>query len=164
MHETTDSETENAMKNPLGTIGAVAAGALAMYYLDPELGERRRALLSELVKQGLPGDRPRRGRLARRTYHRITQADPQSDAELRQRVQEGLGRMASFPGAIHVDVQDGCVRLSGRVLAQERAALLEQVQQTPGVQKLVNAMTAHDLPHEIASRGAAASVTAETAA
>lgn len=140
------------MKHPLGTLGALFAGALAMYYLDPDLGERRRALLAELVKSGLPGERRARGRHVRRTYHRTTQADPRSDAELRARVQELLGRAASFPGAIRVDVDNGSVRLSGRVLAQERDALLEQVLQTPGLQKLVNAMTSHDLPQQIASR------------
>jgi hypothetical protein len=153
MHETTESEAENAMRNPMGTLGAVAAGALAMYYLDPELGERRRALLAELVRSGLPGDRRApRGRHARRTYQRTTQADPQSDAELREEIQQRLGRMVSFPRAIHVQVDKGVVRLSGRVLAKERDGLFEQVQQTPGVQKLVNALTVHDLPQEIASR------------
>jgi hypothetical protein len=141
------------MKHPLGTLGALFAGALAMYYLDPDLGERRRALLAELVKSGLPGgDRRVRGRLVRRTYHRPSQGDPRSDAELRARVQELLGRTASFPGAIRVDVENGTVRLSGRVLAQERDALLDQVLQTPGLQKLVNAMTSHDRAQQIASR------------
>lgn len=156
MHDpTTQNEAENEMKHPLGTLGAVAAGALAMYYLDPELGERRRALLAELVRSGLPGGqhrRPARGTYARRTYHRMTQSDPQSDAELRERVQERVGRSVSFPGAIHVHVQDGVVRLSGRVLAKERDGLFLQIQQEPGVQKLVNALSVHDLPQEIASR------------
>ena len=39
-----------------------------------------------------------------------------------------------------------------RFSAKERDGLLEQVQQMAGVQKLVNAMSAHDLPAEIASR------------
>jgi hypothetical protein len=140
------------MKHPIGTLGAFFAGALAMYYLDPDLGERRRALLAELVKSGLPGERRARSRPIRRGYHAVTQADPRSDAELRARVQELLGRTASFPGAIHVHVEDGTVRLSGRVLAQERDALLHQVLQTPGLQKLVNAMTSHDSPQQLASR------------
>jgi len=42
------------------------------------------------------------------------------------------------------------VRLSGDVLARERDGLLMQVQQMPGVLKLVNAMTAHDTPEGIA--------------
>ena len=153
------------MKNPLGTLGALFAGALAMYYLDPELGERRRALLAELVKSGLPGgDRHARSRIVRRSYHRVTHADPRSDAELRARVQELLGRAASFPGAIRVDVENGTVRLSGRVLAQERDALLEQVLQTPGLQKLVNAMTSHDSAQEVAARHAVEASTAAVSA
>ena len=49
-----------------------------------------------------------------------------------------------------MDVDKGVVRLSGRVLAKECEGLLAQVQQMAGVRKLVNAMTAHDLPREIA--------------
>lgn len=141
---------------PLGTLGAVAAGALAMYYLDPELGERRRALLAELVRSGLPEQRraQRRDRLSRRTYHRLTQADPQSDAALRDRIQTRLGRLVSHPGAIDVNVDNGVVRLSGRVLALERDGLLQQVRAMAGVQKLVNAMTALDDPRHIGRRAA----------
>lgn len=146
------------MNRPIGTLGAIAAGALAMYYLDPELGARRRALLADLVRSGLPAQRHavRRSSLARRTYHLVTQADPQSDAALRDEVQARLDRLVSHPGAIDVSVSDGVVRLSGRVLAKERDGLLQQVRRMPGVQKLVNAMTAHDDPQEIARRGEAA--------
>ena len=149
------------MNKPLATLGAAAAGALAMYYLDPELGARRRALLAELVRSGLPGERPYpgEGRAAQRAYHRSTHADPRSDAELRDRIESRLGNMVSHPGAIRVDVDKGVVRLSGRVLAKERDGLLAQVQQIAGVQKLINAMSAHDDPGEMA--GADAPVPAE---
>jgi hypothetical protein len=156
MHDPTDTESEDAMNRPLGTLGAAAAGALAMYYLDPELGAQRRKLLAELVRSGLPGSErgvQGRGRQGRRAYLHMPSSDPQSDAELRDRIQMRLGRMVSHPRAIQVSVDNGVVRLSGRVLAKEREGLLAQVQQMPGVQKLVNAMTAHDLPQEIASRG-----------
>jgi len=140
------------MNKHLATAGAAAAGALAMYYLDPQLGAGRRAVLAELVRGGLPGERrlPARGRLARRASLRNAHADPRSDAELRGRIQHSLGRMVSHPGALRVDVDKGVVRLSGRVLAKEREGLLAQLQQMPGVQKLVNATTAHDLPQEMA--------------
>lgn len=155
MHDITSTEPEDdSMKNPLGTLGAAAAGALAMYYLDPELGARRRALLADLVRSGLPGGsraQPR-GRYARQAYHRVTQADPQSDAELRDRIQARLDRMVSHPRAIAVNVDNGVVRLSGRVLAKERDGLLQQVREMAGVQKLVNAMTAHENPQEIAGQ------------
>ena len=144
------------MNKPLSTLGALAAGALAMYYLDPELGARRRALLADLVRSGLPGGERHEGgrRKARRAFHRTTLADPGSDAELRDRIQSRLGLLVSHPGAIRVDVDNGVVRLSGRVLSKERDGLLAQVQDMAGVQKLVNAMSAHDLPQEIAGRDA----------
>jgi osmotically-inducible protein OsmY len=107
------------------------------------------------VRSGFPGERRQaaeRSRQARRAYLRATHADPRSDAELRDRIQQRLGRMVSHPGAISVDVDNGVVRLSGGVLAKERDGLLAQVHDMPGVQKLVNAMTAHDNPQEIAAR------------
>jgi hypothetical protein len=153
MLEPSQGEPEDSMNKPLGTLGALAAGALAMYYLDPEVGAQRRKLLADLVRSGLPGERRNERKAAgRRAYHRITHADPQSDAQLRDYIQARLSRLVSYPGAIDVRVDNGVVRLSGRVLSAERAGLLEQVQQMPSVQKLVNAMTAHDDPREIPRR------------
>jgi hypothetical protein len=154
-----DRESEDAMNKPMTTLGAAAAGALAMYYLDPDLGERRRALLVDLVRNGLPPERRAGSRFGRRTS-RIAQSDPGSDADLRGRVQSRLGSVVSHPGAIRIDVDQGVVRLSGRVLAKERDGLLAQVQQVPGVRTLVNAMTAHDHPGEIVEREPPVSLTA----
>lgn len=144
------------MNRPLGTLGAVAAGALAMYYLDPDLGARRRALLADLVRTGLPGGERgparQRARPWRGSPWPAIVLDPQEDAELRNRIQARLGRMVSHPRAIQVSVDGGVVRLAGRVLAKERDGLIEQLQQMPGVQKVVNAMSAHDNPQEIALR------------
>jgi osmotically-inducible protein OsmY len=138
------------MSNLAGKIGALAAGALAMYYLDPQMGPQRRAALLDLVNSSLR-NRPARGvpmqvRMKRRTYDLAAAADPQSDAELRDRIRNRLGRMVSHPRGIDVRVENGVVRLSGDVLAKERDGLLLQVQEMPGVQKLVNAMTAHEGP------------------
>src|SRR6187431_636594 len=96
--------TGATMKNLIAKLGAVAAGALAMYYLDPQLGAQRRALLGELLASGLPGRGGRRdadgGRPSRRTYHRLAKADPQADAELRDAIRERLSRLVSHPGAL----------------------------------------------------------------
>jgi hypothetical protein len=150
------------MNNLIAKLGAVAAGALAMYYLDPQMGAQRRALFGELLASGLPGRGGRReaggGQPSRRTYHRPAKADPQADAQLRDEIRSRLGRLVSHPGALDVSVEHGVVRLSGNVLAKERDGLLEQVREIPGVQKLLNAMTAHDSPEGIAeSQGKAAS-------
>lgn len=143
------------MRNIVGKIGALAAGALAMYYLDPQQGAQRRAALADLVRSGLPGqgETPavQRARVKRRAFHARVQADPQADAELRDRIRERLDRLVSHPRAIEVSVDNGLVRLSGDVLTKERDGLLLQVQDMPGVQKLVNAMTAHDDPAGIAA-------------
>ena len=152
------------MNKPLGTLGAAAAGALAMYYLDPDLGARRRALLAELVRDGLPGSerRPhgRRRHLRPGAAVPVAPAEAPSDAELRARVQRRLDRTVSHPRAIGVDVEDGVVRLSGRILAKERDGLLEQLERMAGVRKLVNAMVSHDLPREFGRRAAPISLPA----
>jgi len=143
------------MSNLIGRIGALAAGALAMYYLDPQFGAERRAALADLVASGLRGRPPQLDSRAlpvkRRAYHRPAKSDPQADAELRDRIRDRLGRLVSHPRAIHVSVKDGVARLSGDVLVKERDGLLLQLQDMPGVQRLVNAMTAHESPTGIAS-------------
>jgi hypothetical protein len=144
--------------NLLGKLGVLAAGALAMYYLDPQMGAQRRALLADLVTSGLRGEAAGgpalRERLARRSYHRAVRVDPQADAELRARIQARLGRLVSHPRALDVRVENGVVRLSGDVLARERDGLLLQVREMAGVLKLVNATTAHESPGGIARREA----------
>ena len=138
------------MNNLVGKIGALAAGALAMYYLDPQLGRERRALLAQWMAGGR---QPRGGivvrRRAGRAQLRAGTADAASDAALRSEITARLGRLVSHPRAIDVRVENGIVRLSGDVLAKERDGLLLQVQDIPGVQMLVNAMTAHDTPTSI---------------
>jgi hypothetical protein len=146
--------------NLLGKLGVLAAGALAMYYLDPQMGAQRRALLADLVSSGLRGESAGgpalHARLAHRTYHRAVRIDPQADAELRARIQGRLGRLVSHPRALDVRVDKGVVRLSGDVLARERDGLLLQVREMPGVLKLVNAMTAHETPAGITRQEARA--------
>ena len=123
------------MKDFATGLAALAAGALAMYYFDPQSGAQRRAALADLVEGGLGTTRrPARRAMRRRTFHRIARADPQSDARLRDDIRARLGRLVSHPRAIDVQVEDGVVRLSGDVLSAEREGLLEQVIAMPGVQ------------------------------
>ena len=141
------------MKHVIEKVGALAVGALAMYYLDPQQGAQRRTLLVDLLQGGWRAQKAERAtrRMARRAYHRIPKADPQRDAELRDEIREALGRWVAHPRAIDVQVENGVVRLSGDVLSKEREGLLLQVLRLDGVQKLVNAMTAHDSPQGIAT-------------
>ena len=56
------------------------------------------------------------------------------------------------------DARDKGFEVPQAPLDRSRQWLLEQVQQMPGVQKLVNAMTSHDNPTDIAQRPDAAAV------
>lgn len=116
-------------RNSLGAAAAFAAGALAMYGLYSALGRRA-------------ADRPKvLGR-----FDRDTAFEPENDAQLRERVRERLGHWVSHPRAMEVDVNEGVVRVSGQVLAQELDGLLSQLTGMPGVRKVHNALSVLDDP------------------
>lgn len=100
--------------NPFVTIIAgLAAGAVAAWWLDTALLQRR-----------LP--------------------EPLSDAQLRDRIQERLAGLVTYPDAVGVTVQAGLVRVSGKVLARERDLLLMRLKDFPGVHRIHNALTTFD--------------------
>lgn len=65
---------------------------------------------------------------------------PISDDIVLARVRARIGEIASRPDAIDVSVENGVVRLSGEVAAEERDALLTQLLSMPGVVRLRNAL------------------------
>ena len=140
-----------AVRGPVGVqfargVGRQFAGrAVALH-------TRHAGFLTHLVDLRLrPGAAQRPPRRSQRSaFHRTASADPRSDAQLRDRIEARLGRLVSHPRAIDVRVHNGVVRLSGDVLQKERDGLLLQVREMAGVQKLVNAMTAHQSPAGIA--------------
>jgi osmotically-inducible protein OsmY len=161
------------MKQLLGLVAAACGAAVTMYYFDPDMGRRRRALLrGRLV--GLSHDAQRelrgemryaadraKGVLATGRLDGISETPPASDAQLRDRVRSRLGRLVSHPGAIEVQVEDGIVRLSGDVLVQELDGLLTQVRDMAGAKRVFNALTAHESPQGIAAAQGGAETTNE---
>ena len=97
--------------------GMFGAGAVTMYFADPNRGKRRRAVLKDTVVHS--GHHLQRfGRRFRRDFeHRVEGAiaetqhlfdeGPVSDAVLEQRIRTALGRAVSHPGAIEVNCTDG---------------------------------------------------------
>jgi len=63
---------------------------------------------------------------------------PASDGQLRDRIRSRLGRIASRPRAIDVDVDQGCVCLRGVIAADEVGPLLTLVSSMPGVERVDN--------------------------
>jgi osmotically-inducible protein OsmY len=136
------------MNTVLKLAAAFAAGAAIMYFLDPETGRRRRAMVRE---QGIgagqdiedfartrsrhAADRVR-GAVAR-TRARVVH-EPVDDDRLRERIRSNLGHLVDHPGAVNVQVHDGHVVLGGHVAQSEIDRLLDAVEAIPGVDAVDN--------------------------
>lgn len=130
---------------------AFAAGAAVMYYFDPIIGRRRRALVRDRgvarrhelealarAKSKRAIDRTR-GAMARRRAERAN--EPVDDVLLHERVRAKLGHLVAHPSAVEVNVQDGRVVLSGRVDVEELDDLLDTVSMMLGVTAVENRLS-----------------------
>ncbi|MFL6605002.1 MAG: SRPBCC family protein [Steroidobacteraceae bacterium] len=135
-------------------IVSAAAGAVAMYWLDPTTGRRRRAYVRERLGSvshklrdgaGVAGrDLSYRAQGIRARIHSAFTAEDVSDEVLEQRVRAALGRAVSHPRAVEVTAADAQVRLTGDVLAYEHSALLRTVRSVRGVNAVIDALRVHD--------------------
>lgn len=145
------------MRNVLGFLGGAAAGALAMYYLDPRLGRTRRALVRDKTVSACTTATDYTRQQARRAGNSVRglvntvrpSSAPADDGQLRERIRAKLGRVSRHPGAIHLDVEDGRVRLTGHVLSEEIDDVLSVVTSVKGVQDVENLLSVHDEPGNI---------------
>ncbi|MGK3963830.1 SRPBCC family protein [Sorangium sp. So ce118] len=141
----------------LGDAAAVGAalgfGAGLMYTLDPDRGSRRRSIARDKAvsfahRTGALVDKSARD-LRNRTQGVVAETGAifregtAPDAVLSDRVRAKLGRVVSHPGAIDVEVLDGCVTLRGPVLAQEVDGLLAAVSGVDGVTRVGNELEVH---------------------
>jgi hypothetical protein len=69
--------------------------------------------------------------------------DRPADEVLVDRVRSRIGRVVSHPSAIVVGAKDGCITLSGPVLASEVRSLVSNVRRVMGVQHVENALDVH---------------------
>jgi uncharacterized membrane protein len=145
--------------NPLLFGGAI--GALAMYFLDPHSGRRRRARTRDkVVRAGRVLDRASRV-TARDAQQRVSGLiagtkrlfghEEVADEVLVGRVRAALGRVVSHPHAIEVFVSNGHVSLSGPVLAHESRLLLRAVRAVSGVRAVSDELTVHEEAGRISS-------------
>ena len=74
-----------------------------------------------------------------------------SNRVLVDRVRSAMGRAVSHPHALNVRAVDGCVTLSGPVLASEEERLLSTVSGVRGVRTVENCMERHMSPGDIPS-------------
>jgi len=141
---------------------SAAAGALAMYFLDPQSGRRRRARTRDKVEHARRRLRDAYDVTARDARHRVHGLQAMSrrllqrggdvpDETLVGRVRAVLGRYVSHPHAIEVSVDAAQVTLSGPILADEVPGLLGAVKHVPGVRGVENRLEVHSEPGNVSS-------------
>jgi uncharacterized membrane protein len=134
--------------------GGALIGALAMYWLDPTSGRRRRARLADQLVHAAARSRRLLDAGGRDLAHRIQgmgarargavfDGGPCDDQVLADRVRAGLGRAVSHPGSVEVTVREGHVLLRGPVLAHEHRQLLRAVERTRGVKSVEDHLSVH---------------------
>ncbi|WP_019140560.1 SRPBCC family protein [Noviherbaspirillum massiliense] len=139
-----------------GWISGAALGALAMYLSDPDRGKRRRALAKDKMRSMMiqasdsldvaSRDMSNRMRgLRAEASKRMSQRNKLvSDAVLVERVRSKIGRTVSHPHSIKVRAEQGCVTLSGAILASELEQTLAMVRAVPGVMTIEDHMEVHE--------------------
>ncbi|HZT38245.1 MAG TPA: SRPBCC family protein [Bryobacteraceae bacterium] len=145
------------MKPQFSLVLSAGAGAVMMYYLDPDRGRRRRAFVRDKLVKSLHKsaeflDKATRD-IANRARGSWTEAaewvvgEPAPDDDvLRDRVRSRLGRLASHPSAIEVSVREGRVTLSGHILGSELRRVLSEVSSIHGVRGVDNRLEVHASP------------------
>lgn len=139
-------------------VGA-GAGAGLMYLLDPDLGNRRRALvrdqlvrarhLTEDAMDATSRDVRNRARgVVAELRSRLVPEDVTDDV-LQERVRARLGQTVRYARSIETTVADGVVTLRGPVLADDVARVVRRVGQVAGVRAVDNRLDVHAEPGDV---------------
>lgn len=144
------------MKQISTLLGALILGAGAMYYLDPEQGRRRRALVADRVDSVSHEARDYFDSRRRRTADRVRgllatlrgrmTAAPPSDEQLNGHIRSRLGRVVSYPHAIETEVKQGRVQLRGAILAGEFNVMMAEIWSLRGVTAIDSQLSLHAEP------------------
>ena len=142
--------------------GGLGAGALTMYFADPNRGKRRRATLRDAFVHSGHDIENFAQRFGRDVEHRAEGAvaetrrvfeddDDVSDSVLEQRIRTVVGRAVSHPHAVELNCTGGSVFLGGWVLADEIAELTSAVRAVRGVRELSTFLNTTDHPQHISA-------------
>lgn len=149
------------MRDRAGVLTGFGAGLGLMYFLDPERGRRRRALVRDQVAHAASVTSDAAGTISRDVAHRTSgtvatvrgallrgQVD---DEVITERVRAKLGRVVSHPRAVTVTTADGIVTLRGPILRHEVDRLLRTVEKVAGVRDVVNELDEHKAADNVPS-------------
>jgi hypothetical protein len=140
----------------LRLFGAMGAGAALMYFLDPNTGGRRRALVRDQVvhaahKTGDAVDATSRD-LSNRARGVVAElrgrldGNDVSDATIGERVRARIGAVVGHASALQSSVSEGIVTLSGPILADDVDRLLRRVHAVRGVRGIDDRLEIHAEP------------------
>ena len=146
-------------------VGGASLGAGLMFFLDPDRGKRRRALVRD---QGVRWSRKTRefaGSTSRDLQNRargmeaavkswIQPEPPVPDQVVSERIRAKLGLYWRHPSAIDVYVKDGIVTLTGPVLEDEADSIVAAVAHISGVIQVSDRMERHQSPDIPSLQGA----------
>lgn len=148
--------SSKSAKSLVTLLACAAAGALAMFYLDPQQGRRRRALARDrlahfghVFSRDVPNNVERRGRFLRGKMrglgheaaglaHLNGHQGYVDDETLVDRVRsEALREAGVAPGRINVDAYEGCVTLRGQLESEEDIhRLINETRRVEGVHEV----------------------------
>jgi osmotically-inducible protein OsmY len=140
------------LRNSRAILTGMGIGVGLMFFMDPERGRRRRALVRDKIVHTTHASTNAVGAMGRDLAHRAAGVAARArgfvrrrhidDGVLVERVRAKLGRIVSQPHAIDVDATAGRVRLRGPVLQSELRRLMRAVAHVRGVRDVVNALDA----------------------
>lgn len=142
----------------LAALGGLGVGAALTYWLDPQRGNRRRALARDKAAHALRMQQRMLERGARDLAHRARgvgprlshlRSDDPSDEVLLARVRSELGRHTSHAHAITVAAEDGEITLEGPILADELEDVLRAVRRVRGVRRVHDELDVHPEPGDV---------------
>jgi len=132
-----------------------------MYFLDPERGRRRQALLRDQVthftrqKQQsidiMSKDLTNRAKGLASEAQSMARGEQPDDLTLENRIRTNLGHNCTHPGAIQVQVVNGHVKLVGDILQAESQGVVSTIKSTRGVRTVTNDMNVHESAEGVSS-------------
>lgn len=155
----THTQYKNSSRIPYFIAGTLLGSAL-VYFLDPDKGNYRRSKLRDKSVKFKNDSMEFGGKMWRHlrnqlqgvyaTIDRWTEEPvPVSDDVLVARIRSEFGRKISHSRPVKVEVDDGIVTLSGRILSREVRQLVRCVKNVPGVRDVINDMEVFETPDGI---------------
>lgn len=147
----------------MGTISRLATaaglGAAAMYFYDPQRGNRRRALLRDKLTRLANVSDDALDAVTQDLGHRVQGLTAElralgtpgeaPDQVIVARVRSRLGRVCSHPGAVDVTADNGHVTLSGAILADEADLVQARTGAVRGVRGVTNKLRVYQHARDI---------------